>query len=145
MNKEEFLIFNMLGIPYGVRLSRVREIITYDTKITPLPGSSAWVLGVINLRGEITPVIDFRLKFSNIKQLYDDESIIIALRFEGDRMMAIVVDSIEDIEYIDMNETQRSPDIGSTIDPRYLEGLVKSGNNMVSLLNIDEILSLKEI
>lgn len=145
MIKAEFLIFNMLGVAYGIRLTRVREILTYAGQITPLPDNPDWVLGVINLRGEVTPVIDFRLKFSHIRQLYDEETIIIALRLPPDRMMAIVVDSIETITEIDPANVEKAPDIGCTLDTRYVEGLAKLGNEMVTLLNIDVLMDLKEI
>ncbi|GHV08889.1 chemotaxis protein CheW [Campylobacterota bacterium] len=143
--KDEFLVFTMLGILYGVRLEKVREILTYENSITPLPSNPAWVLGVINLRGEITPVIDLRRKFASGSCLYDAETIVVALKLEGDRMVAIVVDTIENIVQIDMKDAQHTSDIGSTLDPRYLDGLVKVGNDMVSLLNIDVLLGIDEI
>ena len=143
--KEEFLVFDMLGIAYAVSLGRVREIMTYSGAITKLPSTAEWVLGVINLRGEITPVVDFRRKFSKIRQLYDEETIVIALRFADDRMIAIVVDSIEGTAEIAIKEIQPAPDIGSAIEPRYLKGLIEINNDMVSILDIDALLDLREI
>ncbi|MDR3162521.1 MAG: chemotaxis protein CheW [Helicobacteraceae bacterium] len=145
MNKEMFLIFSMLGISYGIRLSRVREIMTGLTQITPVPDCSEWVLGVINLRGEITPVIDFRRKFSAIEPPYNDETIVIALKFNGDRTMAITVDAIETIETIDRDQMQEPPPIGNAIEPRYLETLAGINGKMINLLNIDTLMDLREI
>ncbi|MDR0746612.1 MAG: chemotaxis protein CheW [Helicobacteraceae bacterium] len=145
MNKEVFLIFSMLGISYGIRLSRVREIATGLTQVTPVPDCSEWVLGVINLRGEITPVIDFRHKFSTISPPYNNETIVIALKFGDDRTMAITVDAIETIETIDPAQTQEPPPIGNAIEPRYIEALVNIDGKMINLLNIDELMNLREI
>ncbi|MDR1912608.1 MAG: chemotaxis protein CheW [Helicobacteraceae bacterium] len=145
MNKEEFLIFRMFGILYGARLSRVREIITYAGRITPLPYNPVWVLGVINLRGEVTPVIDFRRKFSDIEPIYDAESIIIALRVKGDRVMAIMVDSVETIAEFDPDLLQKASDIGSGLDPAFLEGLAQIKDEMVSIIDVDTMLDVNKI
>ncbi|MDR2152895.1 MAG: chemotaxis protein CheW [Helicobacteraceae bacterium] len=142
--KEEFLIFRMFGVMYGVRLSRVREIITYSGKITPLPNNPAWILGVINMRGEVTPVIDFRRKFSAMDIVYDDETIIIAMKLRGDRVMAIVADNIETIAEMDADSLQAASDIGSGLDTRYLEGLARLNGEMISVINVDVMLDINE-
>lgn len=145
VQKEEFLIFNMLGVAYGIRLTRIREILTFTGQITPLPNNPEWVRGVINLRGEVTPVIDFRLKFSSIRQLYDEETIIIALRLPQDRMMAIVVDNIESITELEAAKAEKAPDIGCAIELRVVEGLIRVGGEMVTLLDVDALTDLNEI
>jgi purine-binding chemotaxis protein CheW len=143
--KEEFLIFRMFGVPYGARLGKIREILAYTGKITPLPNNPPWVLGVINLRGEVTPVIDFRRKFSAMELVYDEETIIIALRLAFDRMMAIAVDHIETIVELDPSALEKASDMGSGLDPRYLEGLSPIGGEMVSIIDIDAMMDLEEI
>ncbi|GHS87765.1 chemotaxis protein CheA [Campylobacterota bacterium] len=141
----EFLIFRMFGLPYGVLLKAVSKIVTNHLKITPLPFSHSWVLGVINLRGEITPVIDFRLKFSKMQIVYDEETIIVALKFPGDRIMAIVVDSIETIAELDYRDIQNPADLGGGLDARLLDGLAKIDNEMVSIINIEKMLTIDEL
>jgi purine-binding chemotaxis protein CheW len=143
--KEEFLLFRMFGVLYGVRLSKVRENSARAGKITPLPNNPAWALGVINMRGEVTPVIDFRRKFSAMQIVYDEETIIIAIKLPSDRVMAIVADSIETIVEIDPADLQAASDIGAGLDPRYIEGLAQYKGEMISLINIDIMLDINEI
>ncbi|MDR2905546.1 MAG: chemotaxis protein CheW [Helicobacteraceae bacterium] len=142
---EEYLIFRMFGLPYGALLKRVSKIVTYQSQITPLPFSPPWILGVINLRGEVTPIIDFRLKFSKLGVVYDEETIIIALKFPNDRLMAIAVDSIETIALLKSSDMCRPIDIGGGLEARYLEGLAQIDGEMVSIINIDEMLNLEEL
>jgi purine-binding chemotaxis protein CheW len=135
----------MFGVLYGVRLSRVREITAYAGKITPLPNNPAWVLGVINMRGEVTPVIDFRRKFSSMQVVYDEETIIIALKLGVDRTMAVVADNIETIVELDPADLRAASDIGAGLDPRCLEGLAQHKGEMISVINVDIMLDINEI
>lgn len=135
----------MLGVAYGLRLTSVREIITFGGQITPVPNCSSWVLGVINLRGEVTPVVDYRVKFANRAQLYDEETIIIALRLKNDRMVAMVVDSIETITELDTTKIEKSPAVGTTLDLRYIEGLARFEGDMITLLEIETLTDVSEL
>ncbi|MDR1451922.1 MAG: chemotaxis protein CheW [Helicobacteraceae bacterium] len=143
--KEEFLLFRMSGVLYGVRLSKVREIATYPDKITSLPNNPAWALGVINMRGEVVPVIDFRRKFSATQPVCDKEAIIIAMKLPNDRATAIAADGVETIAEIDPASLRIASDMGNGLDPRYLEGLARYHGEMISVINVDVMLDIREI
>lgn len=141
--KEEFLIFNMLGTAYGLRLTSVREIITFSGQITPVPNTDDWVVGVINLRGEVVPVFDYRVLFSKRKQMYDDETIIIALREFNGRMTSFVVDAIETIVQIESSKIDST--VESSLDEKFVEGLVKYNKEMITLLNEEALTDLDHL
>lgn len=141
--KEEFLVFNMIGVAYGIRLTSVREIITFSGQITPVPNCPDWVLGVINLRGEVVPVIDYRVKFSSRAQLYDSETIIVALREFNSKMISFVVDSIETISLIDTSKIDST--VETALDPRLIEGLAKHQKEMITLLNEQALTDLEKL
>jgi purine-binding chemotaxis protein CheW len=142
---EEFLIFSMMGAVYALRLTRIREILTLTQPITPLPNNPEWVRGVINLRGEVTPVIDLKLKFSDIGQIYDEETVIMAVKTSDKRITGLVVDSVDAITEFSADQIVSAPDVGSAIDVRYTEGLVRFNGQMVTLLAVDTLLALDEI
>ena len=77
----QFLTFLLGGETYAIEITKIREILTYPD-VTILPNTPNWVKGVINLRGEVTPIIDLRLRFNTTtldKLIYDDSTIVIAV------------------------------------------------------------------
>ena len=143
--EDEFLTFKLGNEIYGVEITRIREILTYP-KVTELPNTKEWVKGVINLRGEVTPIIDLRVRFNIIdKPFYSSETIVIAVKTSDSRMLGLVVDEVSDVENIDTENLLPSPMMGTSISNEYLRGLVKKLDKMIVLMDIDKILDKKEI
>ena len=142
---DEFLTFKLGNEIYGVEITRIREILTYP-KVTELPNTKEWVKGVINLRGEVTPIIDLRVRFNIIdKPFYSSQTIIIAVKTSDNRMLGLVVDEVSDVENIDTENLLPPPMMGTSISSEYLKGLVKKLDKMIVLMDIDKILDKKEI
>lgn len=145
IESNQLLTFKLGSETYGLQISKVREILTYPT-VTPIPDASRWVKGVINLRGEVAPVIDLRVRFSiNDDPVYTNRTIIIAVKTQDMRMIGLVVDEVSDMENVDLDRLYPAPDMGTSIAPEYLKGLFKKDEKMIVILDIDRILDKDEM
>ena len=146
-NKTRFLTFK-IGIEiFAIKIETIQEIFIYPDMITELPNTTAVVKGVINLRGEVTPIIDLRMHFKiNNNPVYDDRTMVIAINTNDNRMIGLVIDRINNIENININNLSQSPDIGTAINPKYINGLFQNDEgHMIAIMDIDKILSKSEI
>jgi purine-binding chemotaxis protein CheW len=143
----KYLTFSLAGEEYGISILKVKEIIGIMA-ITTVPQTAAYVKGVINLRGKVIPVIDLRLKFDMPSMTYTERTCIIVVEISsGDRkiMMGIVVDSVSEVINIKSGEIADTPAFGSKMDTTYILGMAKMGGGVKILLDIDRILSSREI
>ncbi len=106
-NIAKFLTFISDGLHFGVNTDNVIEIIT-DLTIRPFPMVPNYVMGVINLRGQVVPIIDMRLRVGKLYREYDHETCIIVLELENDTI-GIVVDSVAQVIDINMDEIALIP------------------------------------
>ena len=142
---EKYLTFIIDKEIYGLEILKVREIVAM-MHISKIPLVPPYVKGVINLRGEVTPIIDLRVRFNIIdKPFYSSETIVIAVKTSDSRMLGLVVDEVSDVENIDTENLLPSPMMGTSISNEYLRGLVKKLDKMIVLMDIDKILDKKEI
>ena len=96
-NTSEFMTFELGAMKYAIELPKIREILTYPDNITPLPNTKKWVKGLINLRGEVVPILDIRIKFNTGPGTYDENTSVIAVITEDKRMIGIIVDLVDDV------------------------------------------------
>ena len=144
--QDEFMTFVLDKMSYAVGLSKIREILTYPEIITTLPNTSKWVKGLINLRGEVVPIMDIRIKFQIGNIQYNDNTAVIAIATDDDRMVGIVVDKVDDVQKIDQNSLVPVTDMGSAIPSKYLKGFVRLENNeMLVVMDIDAVLAKEEL
>jgi purine-binding chemotaxis protein CheW len=141
----QFLTFMLGGETYGIEITRIREILVYPA-VTSLPNTQHWVKGVINLRGEVTPIIDLRVRFNTTNDpQYTGTTIIIAVKTNNGRMLGLVVDNVSDVETIDYDKLLPAPDMGSSISAEYLKGLIKKDERMVIILDTEKVLDKSEL
>jgi purine-binding chemotaxis protein CheW len=144
--QDEFMTFVLGKMNYAVGLNKIREILTYPEIITTLPNTSDWVKGLINLRGEVVPIMDIRVKFQTGEIKYDDNTAVIAIATDDDRMIGIVVDKVDDVQKIDQNTLVPVTDMGSAIPSRYLKGFVRlDSNDMLVIMDIDSVVTKEEL
>ena len=145
IESNQLLTFKLGSETYGIVISKVREILTYPI-VTPIPDASRWVKGVINLRGEVAPIIDLRVRFNiNSEPVYNERTIVIAVKTEDSRMIGLVVDEVSDMENVELDKLYPAPDMGTSIAPKYLRGLFKKEDKMIVILDIDKILDKEEM
>ena len=145
IESNQLLTFKLGNETYGIQINNVREILTYPV-VTPIPDASRWVKGVINLRGEVAPIIDLRVRFNiNDNPSYTERTIVVAVKTHDSRMIGLVVDEVSDMENIDLEKLYPAPDMGTSIAPEYLKGLFKKEESMIVILDIDRILDKAEM
>ncbi len=139
----KFLTFQLKGEEYGLEILKVREIIGL-MDITTVPQTPAYVQGVINLRGQIIPVIDLRLKFGIDKENYNNKTCIIVVDV-NDVLMGIAVDTVSEVMDINSENIEGTPSFGSKINTNYILGMGKVEGKVKILLAIDKILTSEEL
>jgi len=145
IESNQMLTFILGTETYGIQISKVRAILTYPP-ITAIPDASEWVKGVINLRGEVVPIIDLRIRFrTNLEPEYTDRTITIAVETEDDRMIGLVVDEVSDMVTVDLESFFQAPDMGSSISPEYIKGLFRQDDKMIVILDVERILDITEM
>ena len=134
----QFLTFNLGEELYGVDILRVQEIKGY-TAVTKIPNTPPHIKGVLNLRGTIVPIVELRTKFGMPTIEYTTFTVIIVVVVR-DKVMGLVVDSVSDVLNIDAKEIQPPPKFGAKVDVTFINGIGKSGDKLVALLDIDRLL-----
>lgn len=124
-NTSEYMTFELGAMKYAIELPKIREILTYPDIITPLPNTEDWVKGLINLRGEVVPILDIRIKFNTGKPVYNSNTAVIAVITKDKRMIGIVVDKVDDVQRLDTSALAPVSDMGSAIPSKYLKGFVR--------------------
>ncbi len=145
-NSNEYMTFILGAMKYAIELPKIREILTYPELITTLPNTSDWVKGLINLRGEVVPILDTRIRFSAGEASYDDNTAVIAIITEDKRMVGIVVDKVDDVQKIDSNNLSPVSDMGSAIPSKYLKGFLRMENSeMLVVMDIEAVIHKEEL
>ncbi|MDD4343204.1 MAG: chemotaxis protein CheW [Eubacteriales bacterium] len=138
--KEMQIVGFMLGEEeYGVDILSVNEILKM-TKITRVPKSSEYVKGVINLRGNVVPILNVRKKFKGEEKIVDDTTRIIILTVNDNRF-GIIVDNVTEVIRI-KEEDIEEPNLIDSIDKKYVDGVGKYNGRLLILLKLDQILTI---
>jgi purine-binding chemotaxis protein CheW len=135
----QILRFQLDQETYGIEIHTIREILELQ-RITRLPQSSEYLIGVMNVRGKVVPVIDLRIKLGlPAASVTADSAIIILEHFwDGNEiLMGVLVDSISGVLTIDRGEIQLPPRVGARMDVQYIQGMGRIGNDFVSILRTD--------
>lgn len=136
------LTFTLAGEEYGIDILSVREIRAWS-RVTRIPQAPDYVLGVLNLRGAIVPVLDLRLRFGLGREGYGDTTVTVVVAV-GDRLFGVVADAVADVFDAREDEIKPVPDLGAVVDTRFLKGLVGDGERMVLLLDVERLLRPEE-
>jgi len=142
---EQYLTFILAGEEYGVEILKVQEIKGWD-KATPLPNTPEHILGVLNLRGAIVPIMDVRKRFNLESVEYTVKTVVIVVRMHQggvERIVGLVVDAVADVHELNANDIQLVPKSGSAQN-EFIRGLASVGDNMVILLEIDRLLDFSD-
>ena len=139
----EFLAFKLGAEEYGIDILRVQEIRSYEAP-TRIANAPPHVLGVVNLRGVIVPVVDLRLKFRLERADYDSFTVVIVLNI-GNRVVGMVVDAVSDVITLTPDELRQVPEFNSAIDADHLLAIGAVGERMLILVDIEKLMSSAEM
>lgn len=134
----QFLTFTVADEEYGVDILKVQEIKGY-VPTTRIPNAPPEVIGVLNLRGTVVPIVDIRTKFKLEIVPYNAFTVIVVLVVQG-RVMGVVVDAVSDVMNIPDENIQPPPDFGDRPTSSVIKGMGKVGEKLVILLDIDALL-----
>ena len=139
---KQMLTFTLGEETYGVDILRVQEIRGWSP-VTRIPQAQAYMLGVLNLRGSIVPIVDLRMRFSLPRAQYSPLTVIIVLSVEsphGRRDCGLVVDGVSDVVDVAAGEVKPAPDLGREAGTEFIAGLAAVSGRMVMLLDIDRLI-----
>lgn len=142
-HEEEFLSFILGQEHYALDIISVKEIRGYES-VTKIANAPSFIKGVINLRGDIVPIIDLRIKFNVGEASYNQFTIVIVLNVRG-RIVGIVVDGVSDVIRLTSDAIRPPPEFGTAFDSDYLKGLATVGEQMTILVNIESLISSEEL
>jgi purine-binding chemotaxis protein CheW len=137
LDETQYLTFRLDSQEYGLPIIEVQEIKGW-TSMTPVPNSPSHMLGVLNLRGTIIPVIDLRTRFGLPMKEHDEFTVIMVVSM-GKRLAGLVVDSVSDVISAPDEAVRDNPEANSNIDQRFFRGLVESNGKLVILLDAMQI------
>ncbi len=134
MQEEQYVIFRLNSEHYGIDILSVQEIIR-PPKVTALPNTPPHVLGVINLRGSIIPIVDLKIKYNLDSPENSEDKRIIVLRIDN-KLMGILVDEVQEVLRFKTEQIEQATDICTTIDSEFISGLAKLDDRLIILLSL---------
>jgi len=144
---EQYLTFMVGGKTYGLEILDIKEIIEYG-EVTDVPMTPAFILGVINLRGAVVPVIDLGERFSGTPVEVTKRTSIIILEIKNDDLkieIGITVDFVNEVLDVHPSEIEPAPKLGGQIQTNFISGMAKLNDKLLILLDIGNILSIDEL
>lgn len=146
-DQQKYLTFNVGDSIYGVGIDDVKEIIEYPA-ITRVPLTATFIRGVINLRGNVVPVVDLAVRIDKQCQELSKRTCIIVVELETDGEksdIGFVVDSVKAVLDIPDEEIEPSPAFGAEIRSDFIGGMGKVDKEFIILLELDKVLSIDEL
>ncbi len=143
----QYLSFTLGGELFALDISKVREVLDY-TRITHVPRMPDFILGVINLRGSVVPVVDMRLKFDMAKgdNTVSTCIVIVEVLLEGETIaLGALVDAVQEVFNIEPSQIELPPRIGTKLKTEFIKGMGKKDDQFVIILDIDRIFSMEEL
>lgn len=138
----ELVTFHLGGQDYCIEIMQVREIRGW-TPATPIPHSPSYVMGVINLRGTVMPIVDLAARFGHSPTVATPRHAIIVTQV-GSRTAGLLVDAVSDIITIDEKEIQPTPDVASTVARSFVRGVIALDGRMLSIISTEYLLETSE-
>jgi purine-binding chemotaxis protein CheW len=140
---KQLVIFKLGDEEFGVDILKVREIEKLDQQITRVPKSPAFVEGVINLRGEIVPIVDLRKRFGLVVRQTSNEARVIIVDI-NDGQVGMIVDAVVEVIRLNVSAIENAPPITRGVDAYFLSGVAKIDERLIILLNLERALSPEE-
>ena len=145
--QQQYLTFFLADEEYAVGIQRVKEIIEY-TAITKVLKVPMWIRGVINLRGNVVPVVDLAVRFGMEERTITKTTciVIVEVQQEAERaVMGVIADAVNQVIDFAPKDIEEPPAFGTRVRLEYLFGMGKLGKKFALILNIDSVLSNTEL
>lgn len=134
--------FRLADEVYGINVMLVQEVLRW-TEIAPVPGAPDYVLGIINLRGNVVTVIDTRLRLGLPPREPDDSSRIVIIEAER-QVVGILVDSVAEVMDLNSSEIDSAPNVGNDESSKYIQGVASRDGDLLILIDLNKLLTDEE-
>ena len=124
---------------YGINVMQVQEVLRY-TEIAPVPGAPEYVLGIINLRGNVVTVIDTRSRFGLPTTEITDNSRIVIIESD-EQVVGILVDSVAEVVYLRSSEIDSAPNVCTEESAKFIQGVSNRSGELLILVDVSKLLS----
>ncbi|SDU12263.1 chemotaxis protein CheW [Halopseudomonas salegens] len=138
----QWVTFRLDNETYGINVMQVQEVLRH-TEIAPVPGAPSYVMGIINLRGNVVTVIDTRLRFGLSSAPVTDNTRIVII--EADKqVVGILVDSVAEVVYLRQSEIETAPNVGTDESAKFIQGVCNKNNELLILVDLEKMMSEEE-
>lgn len=138
----QWVTFRLDNETYGINVMQVQEVLRY-TEIAPVPGAPAYVMGIINLRGNVVTVIDTRSRFGLPSAEVTENSRIVIIEAEK-QVIGILVDSVAEVVYLRSSEIDSAPNVGTEDSAKFIQGVSNRDDELLILVDLNKLLNDEE-
>jgi len=135
----QWVTFKLDSETYGINVMQVQEILRCS-EIAPVPGAPLYVLGIINLRGNVVTVIDTRSRFGIESSEITDNSRVVIIESDN-QVIGILVDSASEVVYLRASEIDVAPNVGNDESAKYIQGVSNREGELLILVDLNKLLS----
>jgi purine-binding chemotaxis protein CheW len=135
----QLVTFRLDQEAYGINVMQVQEVLRV-TEIAPVPGAPDYVLGIVNLRGNVVTVIDTRSRFGLPTAEMSDASRIVIIE-SGEEVIGILVDSVSEVVELRQSEIELAPSVGTEESSRYIQGVATRSEDLLIVVDLNKLLS----
>lgn len=139
----QWVTFRLDNETYGVNVMQIQEVLRM-TEIAPVPGAPEYVLGIINLRGNVVTVIDTRKRFGLEPRETDDATRIVITEIEQ-QVIGMLVDAVAEVVDVRMSEIETAPNVGNDDSSRFIQGVSSREGELLILVDLNKLLSPEEL
>ena len=139
----QWVTFQLGEETYGVNVMQVQEVLRV-TEIAPVPGAPSYVLGIINLRGNVVTVLDTRKRFGMPPREVDDASRVLIIE-SANQVVGILVDSVSEVVYLRGSEIEAAPNVGNEESSRFIQGVCNREEELLILVDLNKFLTEDEL
>ena len=143
----QYLTFKLADEVFAIEVSKVREVLDFTT-ITKIPRTPDFMTGVINLRGNVVPVVDLRLCFemSKTEKTVNTCIVVMEMLIEGEStVIGALADSVEEVIDLEPEQIQPAPRMGTQIRTEFIKGMGRRDAQFIMILDIDRVFSVEEL
>lgn len=126
---------------YGINVMQIREVLRY-TEITPVPGAPFYVLGIINLRGNVVTVIDTRKRFGLSPGDIDNNTRIVIVEVDN-QVIGMLVDSVAEVTYLRQSEIETTPNVGNDETSKFIQGVCNKNDELLILIELERMIETR--
>ncbi|GLX83173.1 chemotaxis protein CheW [Thalassotalea eurytherma] len=135
----QWVTFKLDSETYGINVMQVQEVLRH-TEIAPVPGAPGYVLGIINLRGNVVTVIDTRARFGLESGEVTDNTRIVIIESEK-QVIGIMVDSVAEVVYLKASEIDIAPNVGNDESAKFIQGVSNRDGELLILVDLNKLLT----